>query len=58
MARRGPENQPLLITRGVPGTHDVELGISLLTDLKKHLQQNIMIPRFDSSIDDRVSISH
>lgn len=43
---------PLLATRGVPGTHDVELAISCV----KHLLagQKALITRFDKSIDDRV----
>ena len=44
---------PLLATRGVPGTHDVELAISCI----RHLQagEKTLITRFDKSIDDRVS---
>jgi len=45
---------PLLITRGVPGTHDVDLGMNTLTALqnaKDHSQT--FIPVFDKSIDDR-----
>lgn len=43
---------PLLATRGVPGTHDVELAISCV----KHLLagEKALITRFDKSIDDRV----
>ena len=43
---------PLLATRGVPGTHDVELAISCV----KHLlaSEKALITRFDKSIDDRV----
>jgi len=43
---------PLFATRGVPGTHDVELGISVLKQLK---QQNtpVLIPEFDKATDDR-----
>lgn len=44
---------PLLKTRGVPGTHDVQLGIELLRDLKSGTEQIIKIPAFDKSIDDR-----
>ncbi|MGD2182219.1 glycerate kinase [Lusitaniella coriacea] len=41
---------PRLIWRGPPGTHDVELGIQLLDSLR-HPQphQSIKIPRFDKS---------
>ena len=45
---------PLLKTRGVPGTHDVELGLQLLTDLRGiEAGESINIPVFDKSIDDR-----
>ncbi len=46
---------PLLQTRGVPGTHDTELGIQLLNalcDLAEN--QKLMLPRFDKAIDDRL----
>lgn len=42
---------PLLATRGVPGTHDVELGEAVLDALGK--PGTISVPRFDKSIDDR-----
>ena len=46
---------PLLQTRGVPGTHDIKLGMKLLNDLS-HLQahQTLLLPRFNKVIDDRV----
>ncbi len=42
---------PLLLTRGVPGTHDVALGIELVRRFRagRHLQ----LPRFDKASDDR-----
>jgi D-glycerate 3-kinase len=42
---------PLLNTRGVPGTHDTDLGIQLLRDLKARIP--VKIPSFDKSTDDR-----
>ena len=48
------KSHPLLKTRGVPGTHDVELGLQLLTDLRGiEAGQSINIPVFNKSIDDR-----
>jgi len=48
------EVHPLLMTRGVPGTHDVELGLQLLTDLRGlEADQTVYIPVFDKAIDDR-----
>ena len=45
---------PLLKTRGVPGTHDVGLGLQLLTNLRGiEAGESINIPVFDKSIDDR-----
>jgi len=44
---------PLLVTRGVPGTHDVALAKDVLSKLKQGLQQRITIPVFDKALDDR-----
>ncbi|WP_210394556.1 hypothetical protein [Motiliproteus sediminis] len=45
---------PLFQTRGVPGTHDVGLGIELLRQLRGAKPGQITkIPVFDKSIDDR-----
>jgi D-glycerate 3-kinase len=47
---------PLLATRGVPGTHDLDLAHSLLDELAvagpKHV---VWLPRFDKLADDRVA---
>jgi len=49
---------PLLATRGVPGTHDVELGKQILQDLKGSDESSITkIPVFDKSTDDRCPTS-
>lgn len=48
------EIHPLLLTRGVPGTHDVELGCEILQSLKQSNESTVTkIPVFDKSIDDR-----
>jgi D-glycerate 3-kinase len=44
---------PLLATRGVPGTHDVDLAIATIDQLI--VGKDTSIPRFDKSIDDRVA---
>ena len=45
---------PMLRTRGVPGTHDVSLGMSIIEQLKSLGQDQVVsIPRFDKSRDDR-----
>src|SRR5262249_3488072 len=46
---------PLLITRGVPGTHDVDLCLRVLDDVRR---TSTAIPRFDKSLDDRVESTH
>jgi D-glycerate 3-kinase len=43
---------PLLATRGVPGTHDVQLASNVITGLLAG--ESVAIPRFDKSTDDRV----
>lgn len=52
------EVHPLLKTRGVPGTHDVDLGIEILNSLKTSTAESITkIPVFDKSTDDRCPAS-
>lgn len=43
---------PLFATRGVPGTHDVPLGIATLRALREGRQ--VRLPRFDKARDDRL----
>lgn len=50
------EVHPLLMTRGVPGTHDVALACSTITALQSN-QLPVNIPRFNKAIDDRVPTS-
>ena len=42
---------PLLRTRGVPGTHDISLGLAVLDGIRSG--QPTAIPRFDKATDDR-----
>lgn len=52
--RLGDRVHPLLKTRGVPGTHDVDLGISIIKQLcSLGEKQSLEIPRFDKARDDR-----
>lgn len=46
------EIHPLLMTRGVPGTHDVALAYTTITDLQSH-NLPVSIPRFNKATDDR-----
>jgi D-glycerate 3-kinase len=43
---------PLFITRGVPGTHDMQLGNGILDQVEAG--QPVVLPRFDKLTDDRV----
>ena len=46
---------PLLATRGVPGTHDVDLAAKTIECLKQVSADNpCLVPQFDKSIDDRL----
>lgn len=50
---------PLLKTRGVPGTHDVQLALDTLQKLRDLTKQgSVLIPRFDKAIDDRLPKSN
>ena len=52
--RLAHEVHPLLKTRGVPGTHDLELGLELIASLKAaNSDSQIAIPHFDKAQDDR-----
>lgn len=46
------EVHPLLRTRGVPGTHDVGLGLSVFEALDRG--EAASLPRFDKALDDRL----
>ena len=50
-ARLAEKAHPLFITRGVPGTHDVSLGIKVLRALRG--KRSVMLPRFDKGTDSR-----
>ena len=45
---------PLFKTRGVPGTHDINLLKSFFNIIKKKKFAKTKLPRFDKSIDDRL----
>ncbi|MFK5984879.1 MAG: hypothetical protein QM479_05595, partial [Pseudomonadota bacterium] len=45
---------PLFKTRGVPGTHDINLALKTFADLKNMTEgEHLLIPVFDKSTDDR-----
>jgi len=45
---------PLFKTRGVPGTHDINLVKKFFSFIKKKKFKKIKLPKFDKSIDDRL----
>ena len=52
--RLAAEVHPLFATRGVPGTHDVDLGLRLIEALgSQSPEDDLGIPSFDKSRDDR-----
>jgi len=44
---------PLLMTRGVPGTHDVDLMLKFFKKVKSKNFKNLTVPKFNKAIDDR-----
>lgn len=50
------EVHPLLSTRGVPGTHDVELGLAVLAALDRG--EDVDVPRFDKAQDERLPLAN
>jgi len=48
--QRAETYHPLLVTRGVPGTHDVELGLDVLRSLRAG--EGVALPRFDKVTDE------
>lgn len=53
-ATLGRTVHPLLATRGVPGTHDVALGLQLLAALRNRGSDAVInMPVFDKAVDDR-----
>lgn len=53
-ARLGRQVNPLLATRGVPGTHDSALGMTLMKALRNGPAE-VPMPRFDKAQDDRAA---
>ena len=43
----------LLMTRGVPGTHDVDLILKFFKKVKSKSFKNLTVPKFNKAIDDR-----
>ena len=50
--RLASEGHPLFATRGVPGTHDIALGLGVLDALVRG--EAALLPRFDKALDERL----
>ena len=44
---------PLLMTRGVPGTHDINIMLDFFKKVKKSKFKSLRLPKFNKAIDDR-----
>ena len=53
----GERVHPLLATRGVPGTHDTDLGMDLIKTFSSGTDGVVRTPRFRKELDDRVEAS-
>lgn len=54
--RLAQEQHPLLRTRGVPGTHDVALGVETIRALTADgAEREVVLPGFDKARDDRLA---
>ena len=52
----GNEVHPMLAVRGVPGTHDIDLGLQVLAQLRGADDSSLTnIPVFDKAVDDRAA---
>ena len=49
----GVSVHPLLVTRGVPGTHDLKIGMECARTCLGYEKESIAIPRFEKETDDR-----
>jgi len=47
------KKHPLLMTRGVPGTHDIDLILSFFKKIKSKKFKSLEVPKFNKAIDDR-----
>ena len=47
------KKHPLLMTRGVPGTHDIDLILNFFKKVKSKKFKSLEVPRFNKAVDDR-----
>ena len=53
-AKMAKEIHPLFKTRGVPGTHDIDLIIKLFNNIEKKNFERFKLPKFAKNLDDRL----
>ena len=49
---------PMLLTRGVPGTHDIKMMLNFLKKVKSKKFKRLKLPTFNKAIDDRFNKKH
>ncbi len=49
---------PMLLTRGVPGTHDIDMMLNFFKKTKNKKFKSLKLPTFNKAIDDRFSKKH
>ena len=49
---------PMLLTRGVPGTHDINVMLSFFKKVKSKKFKKLKLPTFNKAIDDRFNKKH
>ena len=49
---------PMLLTRGVPGTHDINMMLSFFKKVKSKKFKKLKLPTFNKAIDDRFNKKH
>jgi D-glycerate 3-kinase len=49
---------PMFLTRGVPGTHDIDMMLSFFKKIKSKKFKRLKLPTFNKVIDDRFSKKH
>ena len=52
------QKHPLFKTRGVPGTHDINLIKNFFVNIKKKKFKSLILPKFNKSLDDRSQKKH
>jgi D-glycerate 3-kinase len=49
---------PMLMTRGVPGTHDVKMMLDFFKNIKRKNFNGMKLPNFNKAIDDRFPVKY